>query len=563
MRGKVHTILPFFIGSHIRRGVFICTALLLLSVNASGNTAGAPSELDPQSLIELDFPQEQLDQLDRLHDNGLLNISLAARVPTDANRRLLGWPVATQSPTGQTLLMFRRNSGHTSTPQDDRWILTADDPEKLNPEDNPLSSAIRLGDPQGMHAIGWDLVPGTENLRLVVVNGRTDIPGSHARVYLSDDEGVNWRETTPFSGMLSSAVHVGPNLVRHPAFGLIAVFGQQTTSNLSVATNRKNYLVRSTDAGETWEERVWLNSKAARSVEPALATWGPGHMVMISREFSSFGAGSDGYFNATQHVYEHSEDHGFQDVTFSTDRTNITGNGAAGSAAHDTAEVIYNPVSGRIEVLQSHRWGDGGDLAGLELAETEDDEISSLNLWSIDPAALLAGSSQWRFDGSIFVRRGYSKIGNKDGLHPGGSIIDLENGFQHIFVYAGWRRSPASIYRVSRSLNTDRLRRFLLNDDTLSYWDEVPENAHGWKNVSHWGWINDQYFPWIRFAAHSKWFYLEPLYGSSMRFAAHAHESSNWFIMDAAFDGWVWNPSEGRWEKFQAISRRFSQSHGQ
>jgi hypothetical protein len=45
-----------------------------------------------------------------------------------------------------------------------------------------------------------------------------------------------------------------------------------------------------------------------------------------------------------------------------------------------------------------------------------------------------------------------------DAAHPGGAVIDLENGVQHIFVYCGRYATPSGIYRISRTLHTDKLR---------------------------------------------------------------------------------------------------------
>jgi hypothetical protein len=282
--------------------------------------------------------------------------------------------------------------------------------------------------------------------------------------------------------MLDGAVEVGPNMIDHPDFGLIAVFGQETGSS------GRNFMVRTQNGGIDWEERVWINSKPARSVEPSLAVWGPGHMVMISREWVAGMAAADGrYWNHTQHVYRH-DGCSFQEVQFSTARTNIRGNLGGAQGSLDTADVIFNPISNRIEVLQSHRWGGGlgntrsmlaighpggsGCSSTLEdlycnptTGDTESEPVHTLNLWSIDPDDLLDGSTDWRFDGTLLTCRGTSGIGCRDGLHPGSSVIDLQRGQQHVFVYAGWRRggldlegTGCSLYRISRTLDTDAWR---------------------------------------------------------------------------------------------------------
>lgn len=299
-----------------------------------------------------------------------------------------------------------------------------------------------------MHTIG-NVLPNNGKERVLII---TSAP--QQELYVSKDGGVTWsRRTDAFEGKLEGAVHCGPNMIQHPSFGTLAVFGQEKGGQ------KRNYVVRSVDDGRTWDEKIWTNSKDARSVEPALAVWGDGHMIMIAREFNDhYGKGDGRYFYHTQHIYRHKQGFTFDNVDFFTSHTNIRGNIAAGRDCHDTADVIYNPVTERIEVLQSHRWGGGLGFTGNEKASSEDDEISTLNLWSIDPDNLLEGSTSWRFDGTLLSRKGYSRKGGRDGLHPESSIVDLDRNQQHIFLYAGWRRSPCSIFRLSRTLNTDAWR---------------------------------------------------------------------------------------------------------
>src|SRR5690606_19493067 len=141
-------------------------------------------------------------------------------------------------------------------------------------------------------------------------------------------------------------------------------------------------------------------------VEPALVTWGPGHMAMIGRERTdAYGYDADtGKYYYTQHVYQHTPGAAFSAVTFTTARTNIAGNGKtpvakgkAGYQAHDTAEVLSNPITGRIEMIQSSRWGNGAEDPLAADPEEVDTVNNSLNLWSIDRVELLAGATTWRF----------------------------------------------------------------------------------------------------------------------------------------------------------------------
>ena len=418
--------------------------MLPTGVAASSTAADSGSSVlaDPQ----WGFSAQEQQRLARLIGLGLLQIERVASLPEGSQVAHLGWPIATRLPSGRFVVVYRRASGHTDSDksaQAGHYVIYSDDLVHWQPQ-NP----IRLGDLPGMHAIGHvTRADGGERL-VALTSGRPRC------IYMSDDHGVTWKtDTTALNGMLRTAPHTGPNMINHPDFGLVVPFGQENNGG------RRNYMIRSTDAGQTWEERVWLNRNGARGFEPTLATWGPGHMVMISREArGDFAIGPDGYFGHSQHVYQHNPGASFRRVKFQTSRTNIIGNPAAESSCHDTAEVIFNPVTERIEMLQSHRWGGGPGRTGTRIEKDPDAEISSLNLWSIDPDALLAGSADWRFDGTVVERIGYSRKGNRDGLHPGGSIIDTDRNMQHIFVYAGWRRTPASLFRISRTLDTQRWR---------------------------------------------------------------------------------------------------------
>ncbi len=429
---------------------------------AAAVSAKTPWERDAALLEYFDFPPEELLRLRALTQTKLFDISTVAVANKQDPFRHLGWPVAAQMPDGRAAMVFTKAGGHHDydSVEDARtghYALWSEDGARWEPSD--LLKAPRLGKNDGMHCVGWAPVPPSGKPRFIAI-----ITGKPKRVYLSDDSGRTWRETAnPFGDTLEVAPHCGPAMVNHPEFGLVAVFGQEKEGK---DCRQRNFLARTLDAGETWQVCAWENQeRTARSVEPAAATFGDGHMLLVTREFhKTFGTGPDGSFRHTQHLYRHKKGAAFETVAFDTRRTNITANGGADTNALDTPDLIFNPVSGRLELLQSHRWGPATakDSSNKIIAD-KDLQRSSLNLWSIAPEDLLNGSAQWRFDGTLIERVGYSTKGNKDGLHPGGSLVDEKNGVQRIFVYAGWRRSPSGIFCITRSLDTERLRAALLN----------------------------------------------------------------------------------------------------
>lgn len=432
----------------IKASLLLAGAPLAASLRAQTKALPSPSE----QLALTKGGKRRIDVWSRLK---LASLAPIVSAPEDEINHI-GWPVATQLADGTSVVIYQRaRGGHipAGTYTDavapaGRYAITSCDIKNWLPA-NPFEERARLGPPDGMHCAGVvRRADGGE--RVVIVSS-----GSPRVVYHSDDKGRTWLEAKgALANILSGAAHCGPCLASHPEFGIVAAFGQEKSK-----TGRRNWLVRSRDAGVTWEHQIWNNPARARSVEPALATWGAGHMVMIAREYASdYAINADGYYCYTQHVYKHTPGGAFDKVSFSTARTNITGNPAADFNCHDTADVIFNPVSKRIECIQSHRWGGGGPLTGKTIAQSEEKQMNTLNLWSIAPEELLAGSAVWRFECTLVERQGYSGNGRRDGMHPGGSIVDVARGVQHVFFYAGWRRRPCSVFRFSRALDTEKLR---------------------------------------------------------------------------------------------------------
>jgi len=124
-----------------------------------------------------------------------------------------------------------------------------------------------------------------------------------------------------------------------------------------------------------------------------------------------------------------------------------------------------NPVTKRYEAVVTNRNG------GVKENEKTGNE-QTVNLWSISREDLYAGrADQWRFEGTLLrfpiqqksmsnsrKSKDPCRPNNIDAAHPGGAVIDKENGVQHVFIYCGRFATPTGIYRITRTLDTDKLR---------------------------------------------------------------------------------------------------------
>ena len=110
----------------------------------------------------------------------------------------------------------------------------------------------------------------------------------------------------------------------------------------------------------------------------------------------------------------------------------------------DTVDLSLNPVTQRLEIVRSER------------------HRMQLWLWSIDPKDWAKG--QWRRECRLLARKGgfYSAA---DGFHPAGAIIDKKRGVQHIFIYIGHPNGPAGVFRITRTLNTPKLKQLLIENN--------------------------------------------------------------------------------------------------
>ncbi len=91
----------------------------------------------------------------------------------------------------------------------------------------------------------------------------------------------------------------------------------------------------------------------------------------------------------------------------------------------------------------------------------ENEAYVSVNLWSIAPEELFAGSAERRFEGTLLKRRG--AFGEIDGHYPAGTGIDLEKGVQYVCVWMGVPSDKSAVFIVERTLDTAALNDYLLS----------------------------------------------------------------------------------------------------
>lgn len=278
-----------------------------------------------------------------------------------------------------------------------------------------------------------------------VIDGRIVVASSHG-VYRSDDNGKIWRllEGAGMPDQIPTLAEwgAGPELLVHPEQGLISLGATPATPDNKLL---KLLLRTSQDYGSTWRETVF--SFAEPIQEPSGCIY-DGKLILMPRTDLAIGIPKPD----ARAYYQYWSDGGW--TSFRKQLTNIL------AGERDTTDVKYNPVSKRIEAIVTNRMGGGPG--------NEADNCMTINLWSIAPDDLLAGSGEWRFDGTLVRSEGQEHDRNnglkleRDGMCPGGTIIDGKRGVQFIYIYMGHFQGPTGIFQIKRTLDTDRLRDYLL-----------------------------------------------------------------------------------------------------
>ena len=287
-------------------------------------------------------------------------------------------------------------------------------------------------------------------------------------VFRSEDEGENWEHITGAFGeeqLSGPPANNGPCLIDHPTRGLIVAghsneFADKRNPDGTPYIPPEIWIRFSKDGGYTWKEKKQDFPDFATPIEPTLLLHDEAILVVARcHGYESFEPRS----NTWRYVQLYARKGWFPfkpmlSTIRATDVRDISESRSHGAWTQDTVDLCYNRVSKRIECVATDRNGDAGK--GAE--NTRDGQ--TLNLWSIDPEALKNGSNEWRFEGTLLHRNGYMSRSEIDGMHPGAAIVDEKNGVQHIFVYIGAPLGPSGIFRVTRSLDTQRLSAFLLKD---------------------------------------------------------------------------------------------------
>ncbi|MBP85543.1 MAG: hypothetical protein CMJ64_02320 [Planctomycetaceae bacterium] len=390
----------------------------------------------------LDLTEEFSTQLATAARQELIEIApvnLPVNPPGDCNH--YGWPIATT--VGDTIIvMHRRIPGHKASgagrPHEEMSygiVLRSEDSGKtwskpydlrdcMKPDDRtrggivPLSHRAKFDkankSPKGykvhLHAIG------------TTCNGPKQVVAiNNHGVFRSDDKGHTWKH---FSKALRDdtfphqIINLGPRILDHPQHGLMAFgnwFGEVDSYH---KYSERLVAIRSRDGGATW--KVEDHPAGFRQYEPA---------VLLHDEK---------YLFVTR---DQTEVRAHRQMTWSPGaKPQITETNLKDPRLVDTVDLSFNPVTKRLEIVRSER-------CRMELW-----------LWSMAPADWEKG--KWRRECRLLARKGkfYSTA---DGFHPAGAVIDEKRGMQHVFFYAGHPNGPAGVFRITRTLDTRKLKETL------------------------------------------------------------------------------------------------------
>jgi len=366
-----------------------------------------------------------------------------------------GWPIATMAGKSIVLTFYRQPQHWKGKDQPDAdtsgaVAIRSTDGGKTWSE--PVNLRALVKQPTKGCRAGFGNSIGTDADGAVVVV-------TSAGVFRSEDEGASWQHLPGAFGerqLSGSRTNNGPRLLLHPEYGLV-VFGHEEEAGKKNPDGTPIIAPRvwvrwSKDGGRTWQETKQEVPYSA--VEPA-ALMHEGALFLVGRchTAESYEPGTK-----TWRYVQFDAVNGWLPLRAAlstiraTDVADIARNRYHGPWSQDTVELGYNPASRRIECVATDRNGDAG--AGEKNAR----DCQTLNLWSIDPAVWKRGETEWRFESTLLKRAGLMGKSEIDGMHPGAAVIDPVAKVQHIFIYAGKPEGPSGIFRVSRTLDTARLK---------------------------------------------------------------------------------------------------------
>ncbi len=262
-------------------------------------------------------------------------------------------------------------------------------------------------------------------------------------LYRSADEGKTWT-LLPDALTQEQTGHkhkdnFGPRMIVHPDRGLIVAVGVERSPCIDMYCSK--------DEGSTWRHERFQLSDRIHPLEPTVI-YHEGHLIFLTRNHMLPFKWHQ-QIRKTQRPAMMVSETGWFPMRHQ-DLTNI-----ASYRWPDTTDVDFNPVTKRFEAVVTNRSGGVGENERNERGE------QTVNLWSLSKEDMVAGrADKWRFEGTLLrLKSGMLNIGpdDVDAAHPGGAVIDEENGVQHIFIYCGRYSTPAGIYRITRTLDTDKL----------------------------------------------------------------------------------------------------------
>ena len=395
------------------------------------------TDLSKKLLGVTDEFRTQLATADRQGLIEIAPVNLPINPPGDCNH--YGWPIATM--VGDTIIvMHRRIPGHNprgagkphekmsygimlrSADGGRTWSKPYNLRDCMKPADRirggivPLSHRAKFDkgnkSPKGykvhLHAIGT-----TRDGAVVAIN-------NHG-VFRSDDKGRTWKH---FSKALRDdtfphqIINLGPRILDHPQHGLLAFgnwFGEVDSYH---KYSERLVAIRSRDGGATW--KVEDHPAGFRQYEPAVLLYDE-RFLFVTRDQTEVRA--------------------HRQMTWSPGaKPQITKTNLKDPRLVDTVDFNFNPVTKRFEIVRSER------------------HRMELWLWSMAPADWEKG--QWRRECRLLARKGkfYSTA---DGFHPAGAVIDEKRGMQHVFFYSGHPNGPTGVFRITRTLDTRKLKETL------------------------------------------------------------------------------------------------------